>query len=87
MLIFEPALFQIVAMAFIQRAVVPALRAGRKFGVTWSQQGMPARAFATSFDGAVKDFGPKIAAHSDNSVKLNFYALYKQATSGDCSGG
>ena len=43
--------------------------------------------FATSFEAATKSFGQKIATHSDNDVKLEFYALYKQATAGDAVGG
>lgn len=31
--------------------------------------------------------GPTIAGHSDSSVKLEFYGLYKQATKGDVNTG
>jgi len=74
-------------MAFLQRAAFPALRLSRKFGAVTPFHGIQARSFASSFDGAVKTYGPAIASHSDNSVKLEFYALYKQATSGDCTAG
>lgn len=40
----------------------------------------------STFDTVVASKGPAIAQISDNSVKLKFYALYKQATVGDVSG-
>jgi acyl-CoA-binding protein len=66
-------------MAFARKLVAPVSKLHRQVA-----DFSPIRQFASSFDVAVKKFGPQIATHSNNTVKLDFYALYKQATAGDC---